>query len=72
MPLEPLVGPDAQAWYQWLLMDSLLYSPWFILGGVLFGATAWSARRHADDNGGRDMVKRASPSDPYRTSPFSK
>lgn len=44
---EPLAGPDAQAWYQWLRMDSLLFSPWFILGGCAFAATAASARRHA-------------------------
>lgn len=41
----PLSGPDAQAWYQWLRLDSFLFSPWFILGGLAFGATAWSARR---------------------------
>ena len=56
MPFEPLAGPDAQAWYQWLLIDSILFSPWFILGGAAFGATAWSARRHGDDIGGRGMV----------------
>ena len=56
MPFEPLAGPDAQAWYQWLLIDSIIYSPWFILGGFVFGATAWSARGHGDDIGGRDMV----------------
>ena len=43
---EPLAGPDAQAWRQWLLMDAILFSPGFILGGFVFGATAWSARRH--------------------------
>jgi hypothetical protein len=43
MPFEPLTGPDAQAWYQWLLLDSIVFSPWFILGGFAFGGTAWSA-----------------------------
>lgn len=42
----PLAGPDAQAWRHWLLIDSVLFSPWFILGGFFFGAAAWSARRH--------------------------
>jgi hypothetical protein len=56
MPFEPLAGPDAQAWYLWLLLDLVLFSPWFILGGFAFGATAWSARRHGDDIGGRDTV----------------
>lgn len=46
IPFEPLAGPDAQAWYQWLLIDSILYSPWFTLGGFVFGATAWSTRRY--------------------------
>jgi hypothetical protein len=44
-PFEPLVGPEAIAWYRYLLIDSIFYSPWFICGGILFGATAWSARR---------------------------
>ena len=56
MPFEPLAGPDAQAWYQWLLLDFMLFSPWFILGGIAFGATAWSARRHGDHIGKHDMV----------------
>jgi hypothetical protein len=46
LPFEPLGGPEAAAWYQWLLMDAALFSPWFILGGLAFGATARSARRH--------------------------
>lgn len=45
MPFEPLAGPDAQAWYHWLLIDAVFFSPWFILGGAAFGATAHSARR---------------------------
>ena len=32
MPFEPITGPEAHAWYQWLLIDAVLYSPWFILG----------------------------------------
>jgi hypothetical protein len=56
MPFEPLGGPDAQAWYQWLLIDAILYSPWFILGGFAFGATAQSARRPGDAIDGREMV----------------
>ena len=59
MPFEPLAGPDAQAWYQWLLIDAVLYSPWFILGGFAFGATAWSARRQGDDVGRREMISAA-------------
>jgi Protein of unknown function (DUF3995) len=37
---QPLAGPLAQAWRQWLLLDLALFSPWFILGGFFFGATA--------------------------------
>ena len=47
MPFDPLSSwPDSQAWSQYLLIDAAFYSPWFILGGFAFGATAWSARRH--------------------------
>ena len=49
MPFEPLTGPDSQAWYQWLLIDALFYAPYFILGGLAFGLTAWSAARHRDE-----------------------
>ena len=56
MPFEPLAGPEAQAWHRWLLMDAMLYSPWFILGGMAFGATAWSARRRGDAASGRAMI----------------
>jgi hypothetical protein len=54
MPFEPLAGPDTQAWHQWLLIDSTVFSPWFILGGCAFGAAAWSARRptQRSQNGG--------------------
>ena len=41
----PLAGEDAEAWRHWLRIDSIFFSPWFILGGVAFGATAWLARR---------------------------
>jgi Protein of unknown function (DUF3995) len=46
MPFDPLAGPDVQAWYDWLRLDAILFSPWFILGGLAFGATAWAA--HGD------------------------
>ncbi len=45
IPAEALGGPLTQAWYQWMLVDSILFSPWFTLGGVVFGVTAWSAGR---------------------------
>lgn len=45
MPFETLTGAEAQAWNQWLLLDAAIFSPWFILGGLAFGATAWFARR---------------------------
>ena len=49
MPFDPLSSwSDAQAWSRYLLIDAVLYSPWFILGGFAFGATAWSAGRHSD------------------------
>lgn len=56
MPFMPLAGADTQAWNQWLLMDAILFSPWFILGGFVFGATAWCARRQGDDLRGREMA----------------
>jgi hypothetical protein len=60
MPFEPLTGPEAQAWYQWLLIDAVFYAPYFILGGLAFGATAWAAGRHLDemDGGGRSRKGR--------------
>ncbi|MGE5071998.1 MAG: DUF3995 domain-containing protein [Anaerolineae bacterium] len=45
MPFDPLSASEAQAWNQWLLIDAILYSPYFILGGFAFGATARSVRR---------------------------
>jgi hypothetical protein len=47
MPFEVLTPAEMQAWNQWMLLDALLFSPWFILGGLAFGATALSARRQA-------------------------
>ena len=43
---EILDGPLAIAWYRWMLLDATLFSPWFTLGGLAFGVTAWSARQH--------------------------
>lgn len=48
MPFEPLAGADEQAWLQWLLIDAIVYSPYFILGGLAFGATALSASRQGN------------------------
>jgi hypothetical protein len=56
----PLAGPLAQEWKQWLLMDLVLFSPWFVLGAVLFGATAWTARRRGDPSGPLPGYLRAS------------
>jgi hypothetical protein len=55
MHFEPLAGPEAQAWYQWLHLDLMFFSPWFIMGGFIFGAMARSTRRIRDDVIGRDM-----------------
>lgn len=35
IPFEPQAGPGEQAWHQWLPIDSILFSPWFILRGRL-------------------------------------
>lgn len=61
MPFEALNGPEAQAWLQWMLLDFVGFSPWFILGGLAFGATAWFARRQREDTGGGDMVSEGQP-----------
>ncbi len=53
MPFDPLPAAEMQAWYQWLLIDAVLYSPWFVLGGLAFGATAWFAHRPV---GGRETI----------------
>ncbi|HET6845813.1 MAG TPA: DUF3995 domain-containing protein, partial [Anaerolineales bacterium] len=58
MPFEELTSADSQAWTQWLLIDAMFYSPWFILGGLAFGATAWSARRDADQVPGRQRARK--------------
>jgi hypothetical protein len=47
---DGLSGPEAQAWRQWMRMDAILFSPWFILGGLAFGATARSAIRHGSSS----------------------
>ncbi len=56
MPFEPLTPSEAGAWNQWMLRDAVLFSPWFVLGGLAFGATAWAARQRRDDVGGRRMA----------------
>lgn len=56
VPFEPLTGPEAEAWYRWLLIDASLFSPWFILGGLAFGATARAARRLAEGTRGPETV----------------
>jgi hypothetical protein len=56
VPFEPFDGPLAIAWYRWLLLDALLFSPWFMLGGLAFGATAWPTRRPGSASAARRMV----------------
>jgi len=48
---EELAGPEAQAWHEWMRIDAILFSPWFILGGLAFGGTARSARRRGGNSG---------------------
>jgi hypothetical protein len=38
-------APNAQEGVQTTLMNFLVWSPWFLLGGILFCALAWLARR---------------------------
>jgi len=45
LPFVHLAGADAQAWHQWGMLDAFFFSPWFVLGGLAFGATARYARR---------------------------
>jgi hypothetical protein len=45
LTFAPLAGPLAQEWKQWLLLDLLAFSPWFVIGGLVFGATAWRLGR---------------------------
>jgi hypothetical protein len=59
LPFEALDGPEAIAWYRWMLLDAVLFSPWFTLGGIAFGVTAWSARQHGKDLAGRKVVRYA-------------
>jgi hypothetical protein len=47
-PFDDITGPSAAAWYRWMLVDAIIFSPWFTLGGLSFGITAWSARRQKD------------------------
>ena len=49
MPFEHLSVSAARAWAQWTRLDLMYFSPWFILGGFAFGATARSACHHVDD-----------------------
>ncbi len=56
MPFDPLAASEMQAWYQWLLIDAVVYSPWFVLGGLAFGATARYARRYRDALAGRGLA----------------
>lgn len=41
----PLLTAEATAWYRWLLLDSIVFSPSFILAGVAFTVTTWSVLR---------------------------
>ncbi len=34
-----------EAWHQWGLLDLTVFCPWFILGGLAFGMSAWFAQR---------------------------
>lgn len=45
---EMLQGPDTEAWLRWMLLDAVVFSPWFTLGGIAFGVTARSARPHGN------------------------
>jgi hypothetical protein len=57
MPFDPLSSwPDPQAWARYMLIDAAIYSPWFTLGAIAFGATAWFARRQGADRGRRTTV----------------
>ena len=61
VPFEPLSGSEAQAWYRWLLIDASLFSPWFILGGLAFGATARHASRLRVEAAGPEVGSRGQP-----------
>jgi hypothetical protein len=48
-----LNGSLEQARSQWLLLDLVVFPPWFILGGLAFSAEAWFARRCRETIGQR-------------------
>jgi hypothetical protein len=56
---EALDGPEAIAWYRWMLLDAVAFSPWFTLGGIAFGVTAWSARQHGKELAARKVARYA-------------
>ena len=54
MPFDPLSSwPDPQAWARYMLIDAAIYSPWFTLGAIAFGAAAWHAGRQGEDRARR-------------------
>jgi hypothetical protein len=55
--LMPLDGPVGTAWLRWMLLDAVLFSPWFTLGGLAFGVTAWSTRRSDNKVDRHDLVR---------------
>jgi uncharacterized protein DUF3995 len=57
LPFEALDGPQAIAWYRWMLLDAILFSPWFTLGGLAFGVTAWSVSWRGSDLAARGLVR---------------
>jgi hypothetical protein len=54
--------PATRKWFVWYLV---LWDPWFVLGGVLFVATAWFTRRSAAElaaaTGSRSRAERKEP-----------
>jgi hypothetical protein len=57
MPFDPLSSwPDPQAWARYMLIDAAIYSPWFTLGAIAFGATAWVAGRQGANRGRHTMA----------------
>ncbi len=59
MPFDPLPAAEVQAWNEWMLLDAILYCPWFILGGLAFGATARVAGRQVAGRYAGAMVGQA-------------
>ena len=47
VPFDPLGGPLARQWFEWMLVDAIVFSPFFLAGGVVFGLAA-RAVRHGD------------------------